>query len=597
MTRRTRRTSALRSLAALIALVLVLAACTSAPPTSVPSDAQGGPELAREAGDILLQLAAYDYAMAGTLSGARTYVVDPARYTAIARVAAARIQKLTGNALSAALDSQGPVKERVVALSDGLVDLSRDVTAYADGSDAAVFARVIQGVARGWEDLRALHRIIRPNDEELGRTITRGSAFVVDATAGRVYVVTVGPFATQTEADAAAKRIGTVEQVTLTSPYVVRVGTYADRRAAETALAGVSGRGLAGVASEEERFTFKRGISVPEAELWREPERLFETHALARRVAVSPNAAFVATGSDDGTVAIFTGEGTLRSMPRFNAGVSHLAFSDDNKWLMGGGQTLANFLLPQGTSVGAQVKMPSPTQQLVYVPKAYYFAAISKGPTGEPSGGPGFVAGRAPDGAPLTAFPIPAPASGGALAVTKAGELWIATNSSGETDIEVLNLTKDRTMRGVLKVPGSIRALAIDPGGILGAAITDKGVYRFGPKDVDPQKTLTRIAESVVDLAFGLDGTLYLLTKTRLSAHDLRGETLWSAPLIDARRLVIAKRAIVLDGADRLRAFGANGAAEDLGVSGNVLDISASPDGQRLAVLNDARRAFIYRIP
>jgi len=161
----------------------------------------------------------------------------------------------------------------------------------------------------------------------------------------------------------------------------------------------------------------------------------------------------------------------------------------------------------------------------------------------------------------------------------------------------VLNLTKDRTMRGVLTVPGEVRALAIDPGGILGAVITDKGVYRFGPKDVDPKRTLTRIADSVVDLAFGLDGTLYLLTKTRLSAHDLKGEMLWSTPLIDARRLVIAKRPIVLDGADRLLTFSGKGAIEDLGVTGNVLDVSASPDGLRLAVLNDARRAFVYRIP
>ena len=563
----------------------------------MPSDTQGGHELAREAGDILLRLAAYDYAMAGTLGGSRTYIVDPARYTAIARAAAARIQKFTGNALSATLDSAGPVKERLVALSDGLVDLSRDASAYADGNVTAVFARVIAGVARGWEDLRALHRLLRPNDEELAKTIARGSTFVVDATPGRVHVVTVGPFSTLGEAEAAAKRIGTVELVTRTSPYVVRVGTYVEKKAAETAVAGIAGRGLAGVATEEERFTFKRGLSVPEAELWREPERLFETHALARRVAVSPNAAFVATGSDDGTVAIFTGEGTLRSLPRFNAGVSHLAFSADNTWLMGGGQTLANFILPQGTSVGSQVKMPDPTQQLVYVPKAHYFAAISKGPTGEPSGGPGLVAGRAPDGAPLASFPIMTPSSGGALAVTNAGDLYIATNAKGETDIEVLNLTRDRTMRGVLTVPGEVRALAIDPGGVLGAVITDKGVYRFGPKDVDPKKTLARIADSVVDLAFGLDGTLYLLTRTRLSAHDLRGELLWSTQLIDARRLVIAKRPIVLDGADRLLTFGAKGAIEDLGVSGNVLDISASPDGVRLAVLNDARRAFIYRIP
>ncbi len=137
--------------------------------------------------------------------------------------------------------------------------------------------------------------------------------------------------------------------------------------------------------------------------------------------------------------------------------------------------------------------------------------------------------------------------------------------------------------------------------------ITDAARRLHLPTDRVPADQLTRLAgfdghqglllEVEERLWVGLDEILYLLTKTRLSAHDLRGELLWSAPLIDARRLVIAKRAIVLDGADRLLTFGAKGAVEDLGVSGNVLDISASPDGQRLAVLNDARRALIYRIP
>jgi hypothetical protein len=596
--RRTRRTSsALRSFAALLALVSLLAACAPAPRASVSSDAQGGHELARDAADILLQLAAYDYAMAGSLSGLRVYVVDPARYAQVARAAAARIQKFTGNALSAALDSRGPVKDRVVALSDGLVDLGRAASAYSDGGDPAMFAKVVAGVARGWEDLRALHRVVRPSDEEVARIIARGVTFTVEAVPTPVAVVTAGPFASAAEADAAAKRLGNVEQVSRAAPFTVRIGTFPDRKAADAAVAAAGAKGVSATLSEEDRFTFKRGLAVPEAELWREPERLFDVHPQARRVAVSVNAAFVATGSDDGTVGIFTGEGTLRSLPRFHAGVSHLAFSEDNRWLMGGGQTLGNFQLPQGTPIGGQTRMPSPTQQLVYVPRANYFAAISKGPTGEPPGGPGLVAGRAPDGAPILSFPITAPASGGALAVTKAGELWIATNAKGETDVEVLDLTRDRTMRGVLTVPGEVRALAIDPNGLLGAVITDKGVYRFGPKDVDPKRTLTRIADAVVDLGFGRDGTLYLLTKTRLSAHDLRGETLWSTPLIDARRLVMAKRPIVLDAADRLMVFSEKGAIDDLGVSGNVLDVSASPDGARLAVLNDARRAYVYKLP
>lgn len=535
--------------------------------------------------------------MAGTLAGQRAFVVDPARYAAVARASAARIQRFTGTALAATLDASGPLKERLVTLSDGLVDLSRDANAYADGGDSAVFARVAAGVARAWDDLRALHRLVRPADDELAATIARGTSFAVDARPERVYAITVGPFASAAEADVAAKRIGTVELVARASPFVVRVGAYADRKAADTAVAGLGGKGFTGIVTEEERFAFARGAQVPDLELWREPQRVFDTHAAARRIAVSPNAAWLATGSDDGTVAVFTGEGVLRSLPRFSAGVSHIVFSDDGKWLMGGGQTLATFILPQGTSVGTQVRMPSPTQQLVYVPRAYYYAAISKGPTGEPSGGGGIVAGRAPDGVPLASFPIAAPSSGGALAATLAGDLYIATNSKGETDIEVLSLLRDRTMRGVLTVPGEVRALAVDPNGLLGAVVTDKGVYRFGPRDVDPKRTLARIADAVTGLGFGPDGTLYLLTKTRLAAHDLRGEMLWSAPLIDARRLVVAKRPVVLDGADRLLTFSGKGAVEDLGVTGNVLDVSASPDGQRIAVLNDAHRAFLFKLP
>lgn len=562
------------------------------------SDAAGAQDLARDAGEILLQLSAYDYGLAGTLTAQRTYAVDIARYATVARATAARIQRFSGNALSATLDSTGPIKERVVALADSLVDLSRDANAYADGGDTAVFAKVIAEVTRSWEDLRGLQRYIRPADDDLARTIARGSSFVVTAKQQHVFVLTIGPFATAADADAAAKRIGAVDQVAKSAPFVVRTGTYPDKAAADAASAQLSAKGFAALVTEEDRFSFARSGPLPDLELWREPERSFDTWGAARRVAVSPNAAFVATGSDDGIVAIFSGDGTLRSLPRFNAGVAYLAFSEDARWLFGGGQTLANFQLPQGVPIGAQVKLPSPAQQVLYVPKAYYFAAVAKGPTGDPSGGVGNVAGRAPDGAPLASFPIPIPSSGGALAATRAGELYVATNSGrGDTDVEVLDLTRDRTMRGVLRVPGEYRALAIDPGGVLGAVMTDKGVYRFGPHDVDPAKTLTRISDPVMDLAFGLDGTLYLLTKTKLSAHDLRGDLQWSVPLIDARRLIIAKRPVVLDAADHLLAFSGKGVMEDLGVSGSVQDVAASLDGQRVAVLNDGKRALLFKLP
>jgi sporulation related protein len=578
---------------------VLAAACTAAPGPKVPSDVEDAHDLATQAGELLVRMSAYDYALAGTLGGRRTYVVDQDRYAQVVQTTSASIQRFSAAALSATIDRAGPLRDRLVALADGLVDLSRDATAYADGSDPEVFARVTADVARSWDDLRALQRTGRPVDDELAKTIGRGSSFVVESTSKKVFAITVGPYANAAEADAAVKKIGTVELVSRVSPFVVRVGTYADQKTADTAMASLSGKGFTGLRTEETKVTFTRTGPSPDVELWREPERVFDTWGNARRVAISPNALWVATGSDDGTVAIFTGDGVLRSLPKFNAGVSQLVFSEDARWLMGGGQTLASFILPQGTAVGSMVRLASPAQQVVYVPTAYYFAAIAKGPTGEPSGGSGVLTGRAPDGQPLSVFPIEAPAAGGALAATASGELYIATTSRGTnvTDIEVLNLAKDKQMRGVLTVPGQVQELAVDRSGILGAVQTDQGLYRFGPHDADPKKTLFRMSEGVKDFAFGPGGRLYTLEKGRITARDLRGEAVWSAPLVDGRRLVIASRPVVLDAAGRLLVFDDKGQSDDLGVSGNVQDVSASADGQRVAVLTEGRRALIFKLP
>ncbi len=576
---------------------MLATACTSATPAAERADIREVQELARDAGNVLLELSAYDYALAGTLGGGRTYVVDPDRYAAIARGDVDRIRRFTGSALAVTLDAKGPMTDRLVALSDGLTDLAHDVDAYVAGTDPATFASVVGRVARSWEDLIALERLVRPVDAQLSALIDRGRSLTVRVSPRTLYTLTAGPYATADDANAAARRIGTVEQVARTSPFTIRVGTFDDRAKADAANTALAAKSVTGIVTEERRYSFARGDTIPDAELWREPASVFDTWGSARRVAVSTNAAWIATGSDDGTVAIFTGAGTLRSLPKFNAGVAFLAFSEDNKWLMGGGQTLANFILPDGVGVGKQVELPSPALQLVYVPKAYYFAAIARAARGAPGTG-GMLAGRAPDGAPLLSFPIGTPSSGGSLAATRAGELYVATDSNaGDTDIEVLDLTRDRTMRGVLRVPGTSKILAVDPGGTLGAILTDKGVYRFGPHSTDPAKTLTRIADPVVDLAFGYDGTLYMLQKTELSAHDLRGELLWKTPLVDARRLVIASRPVVLDGAGELIAFDRKGTLSDLGVSGNVVDVAASPDGGRLAVLTDRSRALVFKLP
>lgn len=542
-------------------------------------------------------MSAYDYAMAGDLADRHTYIVDRARYAAIVQETTASVQRFSAAALTATIDRAGPLRDRLVALADGLTDLANDANTYAAGGDPQVFARVTADVARSWDDLRAVQRFGRPVDDDLAKRIARGSSFVVESSVRKVYAVTVGPYSTLADADAAAKGMGTVERVSRVSPFLVRVGTYSDPQRADSALNTLSAKGFTGLRTEEQNVTFTRTGPSPDVELWREPERVFDTWGLARRVAVSPNALWVATGSDDGTVAIFNGDGVLRSLPKFNAGVSQLVFSDDARWLMGGGQTLANFILPQGTAVGTMVRLASPAQQVVYVPAAYYFAAIAKGPTGKPDGGPGVLTGRSPDGRPLSVFPADAPAAGGAIAATAAGELYVATTSNGATDIERYTVANAWKKEGILTVPGQVQALAVDRSGILGAVQTDRGLYRFGPHDTDPKSTLFRISDGVLSFAFGPGGRLYTLEKERVTARDLGGELVWSSPLIDGRRLVIASRPVVLDAAGDLLVFDDKGHSDRLGVTGNVQDVSASSDGKHVAVLTDGRRALLFKLP
>jgi WD40 domain-containing protein len=592
MTKRTRN-SWRRAAAALFALVLVASACEAAPQPRETSDVANAHELANDAAYLLLRLSAYDYALAGTLTGARTHIVSIPRYSSVVRDSAANIQRFTGNALGATLDASGPLRDRVVTLADSLVDVSRSATRYADGGDPAAFAEVVSGVRQSWKDLDALAKLVRPADPELLATIQRGASFVVAATPGKIYALTVGPFASSTEAGDAARRIGTVESVSTESPFVVRVGTYTDKAAGQAQVTSLSVKGFTGVLSEEERYRFARTGPTPDAELWREPARVFDTWGGARRVAVAPNAEYVVTGSDDGTVAVFSGNGTLRSLPRFFAGVAHLVFSDDGKWAMGGGITLVNFALPQGVGVGVPVRLETPATEVVYVPGANYFAAIAKG-----DGGAGVIAGRAPDGVPLTPiFPISLPESGGALAANAAGELYWAWSDSGTTELDVLNMAGDRQKHGVMKVPGTVSELVVTRDGAHGAVMTDQGVYSFGPHAPNPSATLKRVGDPVRQIAIGADGTLYLMTQTKITALDPRGEVAWTSALVDGRRLVIADRPIVLDGADRLLTFTKGGIAEDLGTSGTIQDVAASPDGKRIAVLADSSRAQIFKLP
>ncbi len=133
--------------------------------------------------------------------------------------------------------------------------------------------------------------------------------------------------------------------------------------------------------------------------------------------------------------------------------------------------------------------------------------------------------------------------------------------------------------------------------GTLGAILTDQGVYRFGPKDGDPSKTVSRVLGPVRDIAFGQDGALYALEANRLTALDRGGAVLWTAPLTDGRRLLAAARTVVLDGPDRLLVVGPGGALDELGAGGAIQDVAVSLGGRRIAAVVDSKRALLFELP
>ncbi|GAC1698529.1 MAG: hypothetical protein NVS9B6_08800 [Candidatus Limnocylindrales bacterium] len=578
-------------------MIVLASACTAAPKPPPSGEVPEAPKLARDAAALLLQLSVYDYALAGSLAGEKTRSVPPERYSVVARAAVRGLRTFTSSATLATADTAGPVRDRLLALADAANALATDASTYADTADPGTFAKVAGEVASSWQRLRELGATL-PADAELERLTARGASYTVAVRSDTVFVLTAGPYATQADAEAAAKKAGTVQSVSKSPPFLVRVATYPTKAAADAAAASLGPKGLdLSAVRSEERYSFSRGPIAPDAELWREPVRAFDTWAGARRVALSPDGAWLATGSDDGTVAIFSAEGVLRALPKFSAGISQILFSDDGRWLEAGGATLTTLTVPGGAASGSAMRFPGATGQLLFVPTARAFVAASKGATGLPAGGGGLVSGRAPDGASISPFPLPTPAGGALIATTETGELYIATAGSTGTDIEILRLAGDRRIRGVLRLPGTARALAVDRTGTAGAAITDQGTFRFGPHDVDPTASLIRIGEPARDVAFGSDGTLYRLEQNRITATLPGGATRWEVVLVDGRRMVIGLRALVLDGTDRVAVIASDGTVDDLGIGGTVQDLAASPDGRRVAVLLESKRAVLFTLP
>jgi hypothetical protein len=256
-----------------------------------------------------------------------------------------------------------------------------------------------------------------------------------------------------------------------------------------------------------------------------------------------------------------------------------------------------NYLfVPAGQQVGVGMRFPSAATQAVFVPTSRLFVVASKGPTGESAGGPGAIGARAPDGALLgPPFPITTPAAGGQIGATAGGDVYVGTTSGGGYDVEVWTPARDDELHAVARVPGVGRALAIDRTGKFGAAITDQGTYRFALADA---KTLTRLGAPARDVQFAPDGTLYVLDQNALAAIDAAGSARWTAPLVDGRRLVAAKRAVVLDGTDRLLTFSpSDGTASELGAGGTVNDVTMSRDGRVVGAVVDSGRAVLFTLP
>jgi hypothetical protein len=254
--------------------------------------------------------------------------------------------------------------------------------------------------------------------------------------------------------------------------------------------------------------------------------------------------------------------------------------------------------VPSGASplgVGQQMRFPSAITQALYVnvPTARAFVAVSKSASGGPGGG--LIGARAPDGAVLgEPFPIATPGSGGFIATSDRGEIFIATAGGGNTDVELLRLGTERSTRGVVRIPGTAQDFAVDPKGDRAALVTDQGTYRFSPHDPNPVATLQRIGAPMRDVAFGADGTFFQLDKDKVTATGPDGVQRWQAPLTDGRRIVLGTRTLVWDGADVIWAIAASGTVDALGIDGPIQDLVTSADGKRAGVVLDGRRALVF---
>ncbi len=576
--------------------------CSPAPSRRIPAtDIADARPFARSIADVLMTFSAYDYAVVGGLTDAGVRVVSPDRYAQVVRVQAQAIADETTKIVASTASAAGPVRDRLVTLADAIGDLRTDALLYADGRDPELLARVFADIERGWTLLRELDALLK-DDAALDAAIARGTSFKAVVQASPRFVLTVGPFGSEAEAAAAAPKVGVGAVAATVAPFVVRA-TFEDRAKADAAAAALGAQRLTGIVTQELAYGFQRGGATPDAELWREPARIIDTTAKSRKIALSDDGGWVVTGSDDGWAVVFDPQNRQTAMPLMPAGMSALGIDDDGKFFVAGGQKLAFFFLPAGPFLGQSVRLNNVISQLIFVPGVVdrgsrAFIAISQGPTGDDAGGPGVIAGRAPDGALLGApFPISVAGSGAWAGATDDGWLYYASTIDGALEVRTFRVRYDRQPRGVIRVPGRARGFTIDRLGRYAVAITDQGTFRFLPRSADPTKTLTRLGDPVMDAQFAADGTLYLLDKKTITQVSPEGAVSWTSPLLDGRRMVVGRRAVVLDGTEKLVSFvPADGRPDPLAPVGTIQDLTVSRDGSWVGVIADAWRAVLFRL-
>lgn len=558
----------------LLSLGLLLASCVepAASPAPAARPANLG-ALAREAALIFGRVAAYDYALAGHFAGERVRVVTAERY---ASALAPDVRRLTAlkeelTALAFADPSRaGPA----VALADAIAALADSLAGFAATKDGAAFAGVVRALDGGWSTLRALGSVLPDRDAELEAALSRGTAWKVTPTRGRAYVV-------------------------ITAPTAERAGAYGRRDAAEQRVAELRAGGVEAAIAEEDAFTFARsgaqGAELP-PELRREAALEAQTPERARR------AAFVSGGfaiaHEDGSVRGYDSAGRVRWSAQLANGLSLLAPNVTGRWILAGGIEVA-LLTHEGKLVGDPLRLTSAASAAAWSEPLNAIVVASAGPTGRPEGGGGVIAAVSIAGKPLAEpFPLTAPAAGALLAAAPGkDEVYVATTTRGDTDLEVMRPGIDASTANVLRVAGQQQRLAVSLDGSRIALITSRGTYRLSPRAASVSSSLRRLGDSGRDVRFDGDGTLYVLWADRLVAYDDALRARWTAKLVDGRRVAVGRQVVVQDGLGRVLAVDpATGASEELAAAGDVVDLAVSQDGARVLVLV-AGRALVFALP